>query len=104
MPKRTTLERYSWATSLHAGFWIVFNRRIPVASREAISILVHTSDEACVFYKMKKTFKHHQDLVHNQQKTTDVLTDFKRILDVKGSVSFRININIKSYVSWYVFK
>ncbi len=38
------------------------------ACREAISFLVHTADEAEVMQKMKETFKHRQELVHNPQK------------------------------------
>lgn len=44
------------------------------ACREAISFLLHTQDEAGVFRKMKETFKYRQELVHNPQRTEDVLT------------------------------
>ncbi|KAK9521504.1 hypothetical protein VZT92_021301 [Zoarces viviparus] len=33
---------------------------------------------------MKMTLPHHQDLVHDPQRTTDVLKTFPRFLDVKG--------------------
>lgn len=59
------------------------------ACREAIAFLVHASDEASVFHKMKETFKHRQDLVHNPQRTTNILTVFPRFLDVKGLVSLQ---------------
>lgn len=54
------------------------------AYREAISFLVHTADEAEVMQKMKETFKHRQDLVHNPERSSDVLNVFLRYLDVKG--------------------
>nr|XP_055043442.1 uncharacterized protein LOC129430313 isoform X2 [Misgurnus anguillicaudatus] len=54
------------------------------ACREAISFLVHSSDEASVFQKMKMTFQHRQDLVHDPQRSTDVFKTFPRFLDVKG--------------------
>lgn len=57
------------------------------ACREAISFLVHSPDEASVFQKMKMTFQHRQDLVHDPQRTTDVFKTFPRFLDVKGLVS-----------------
>nr|XP_055049661.1 uncharacterized protein LOC129435329 [Misgurnus anguillicaudatus]XP_055049662.1 uncharacterized protein LOC129435329 [Misgurnus anguillicaudatus] len=53
------------------------------ACREAISFLVHSSDEA-IFQKMKMTFQHRQDLVHDPQRSTDVFKTFPRFLDVKG--------------------
>ena len=57
------------------------------ACREAISFLVHTPDEASVLQKMKMTFQHRQDLVHDPQRTADVFKTFPRFLDVKGLVS-----------------
>lgn len=73
------------------------NRRRSVASvaeqldgdacREAISFLVHCHDEPSVFQKMKMTFEHRQNLVHDPQRTTDVLKTFPRFFDVKGLVS-----------------
>ncbi|KAJ3593510.1 hypothetical protein NHX12_005844, partial [Muraenolepis orangiensis] len=57
------------------------------ACREAISFLVHSSDEAVVFQKMKMTFQHRQDLVHDLQRTTDIFKTFLRFLDVKGLVN-----------------
>ncbi|XP_066506431.1 uncharacterized protein [Hoplias malabaricus] len=57
------------------------------ACREAISFLVHCPDEASVFQKMKLTFQHLQDLVHDPQRTTDVLKTFPRFLDIKGLVN-----------------
>ena len=57
------------------------------ACKEAISFLVHSPDEASVFQRMKMTFQHRQDLVHDPQRTVDVLKSFPRFLDVKGLVS-----------------
>nr|XP_055061894.1 uncharacterized protein LOC129444903 isoform X3 [Misgurnus anguillicaudatus] len=57
------------------------------ACREAISFLVHSPDEASVFQKMKMTFQHRQDLVHDPQRSTDVFKTFPRFLDVKGLVN-----------------
>ncbi|KAJ8012353.1 hypothetical protein DPEC_G00041820 [Dallia pectoralis] len=54
------------------------------ACREAISFLVHSPDEALVFQKMKMTFQHRQDLVHDPQRSTDIFKTFPRFLDVKG--------------------
>ncbi|CAL8371245.1 unnamed protein product [Arctogadus glacialis] len=56
------------------------------ACKEAISFLVH-SPEASVFQRMKMTFQHRQDLVHDPQRTADVLKTFPRFLDVKGLVN-----------------
>ncbi|XP_062408264.1 uncharacterized protein LOC134099416 [Sardina pilchardus] len=57
------------------------------ACREAISFLVHTPDEASVLQKMKMTFQHRQDLVHDPQRTADVFKTFPRFLDVKGLIN-----------------
>lgn len=57
------------------------------ACKEAISFLVHAPDEASVLQKMKMTFQHRQDLVHDPQRTADVFKTFPRFLDVKGLVS-----------------
>ncbi len=57
------------------------------ACREAIYFLIHTADEAEVMQNMKETFKHRQELVHNPQRSADVLDVFPRYLDVKGLVN-----------------
>ncbi|KAA0712543.1 hypothetical protein E1301_Tti022309 [Triplophysa tibetana] len=57
------------------------------ACREAISFLVHTADEVEVMQKMKETFKHRQELVHNPGRSADILKIFPRFLDVKGLVN-----------------
>lgn len=66
------------------------------ACKEAISFLVHSPDEASVFQKMKMTFQHRQDLVHDPQRTADVFKTFPRFLDVKGLVS-------QTYFQMYYF-
>ncbi|XP_053092932.1 uncharacterized protein LOC117597934 [Pangasianodon hypophthalmus] len=57
------------------------------ACREAISFLVHAADEAEVMQKMKQTFKHRQELVHNPERSADVLNIFRRFLDVEGLIN-----------------
>ncbi|XP_053089325.1 uncharacterized protein LOC117598340 isoform X3 [Pangasianodon hypophthalmus] len=57
------------------------------ACREAISFLVHAADEAEVMQKMKQTFKHRQELVHNPERSADVLNIFPRFLDVRGLIN-----------------
>ncbi|XP_046901230.1 uncharacterized protein LOC124484374 [Hypomesus transpacificus] len=57
------------------------------ACREAISFLVHTADETEVMQKMKETFKHRQEFVHNPDRSADVLDVFPRYLDVKGLIN-----------------
>lgn len=70
------------------------------ACREAISFLVHSPDEASVFQKMKMTFQHRQDLVHDPQRSTDVFKTFPRFLDVKGLVScIFLLFKLKSLIS-----
>ncbi|KAI7795804.1 hypothetical protein IRJ41_006789 [Triplophysa rosa] len=53
----------------------------------AISFLVHTADEVDVMQKMKETFKHRQELVHNSGRSADILNIFPRFLDAKGLVN-----------------
>lgn len=60
------------------------------ACREAISFLLHTADEAEVRQKMKQTFKHRQELVHNPERSTNIFKTFPRFLDIKGLVSINI--------------
>lgn len=60
--------------------------------REAISLLLHSSDDAVVRSKMEETFQHRQDLVHNPEMTTEVLKTYPRFLDVKGLVRADINL------------
>ncbi|XP_070401954.1 uncharacterized protein [Nothobranchius furzeri] len=57
------------------------------ACREAVSFLLHCNDETVVFQKMKMTFQHRQDLVHDPQTSADVFKTFPRFLDVKGLVN-----------------
>ncbi|XP_034147593.1 uncharacterized protein LOC114839093 [Esox lucius] len=57
------------------------------ACREAISFLVHPADETEVMQKMKETFKHRQELVHNPDRSADVLDVFPRYLVVKGLIN-----------------
>ncbi len=57
------------------------------ACRGAIYFLVHTADIPEVMQKMKETFKHRHELVHNPQRSADVLDVFPRYLNVKGLVN-----------------
>ncbi|XP_023810684.1 uncharacterized protein LOC111946284 isoform X2 [Oryzias latipes] len=54
------------------------------ACKEAISFLLHCNDDTSVMEKMKKTFKHRQELIHDPQRTEEVFKVFPRFLDVKG--------------------
>lgn len=56
------------------------------AVREAIALLRHTSEEGLIFFKMKETFHHRHGLVHDPDKTMDILKTFPRFLDTKGLV------------------
>ncbi|KAJ8333516.1 hypothetical protein SKAU_G00415240 [Synaphobranchus kaupii] len=55
--------------------------------REAIAFLTHSSDEAQIFLKMKETFHYRHALVHDPNKTDDILKTFPRFLNTKGLVS-----------------
>ncbi|XP_072574593.1 uncharacterized protein [Paramormyrops kingsleyae] len=65
------------------------------AVREAIALLCHTSEEGQIFFKMKETFHHRHGLVHDPDKTMDILKIFPRFLDTKGLVNqdFRLLFN-----------
>nr|XP_023690543.1 uncharacterized protein LOC111855603 [Paramormyrops kingsleyae] len=54
--------------------------------REAISILNHSSDQTVVREKMKATFEYRQNLVHDADKSTDILDTFPRFLDTVGLI------------------
>ncbi|XP_034164057.2 uncharacterized protein LOC117598304 isoform X1 [Pangasianodon hypophthalmus] len=69
------------------------------ACREAISFLVHVADEAEVMQKMKQTFKHRQELVHNPERSADVLNIFPRFLDVRGLINQDFSLLFNSETS-----
>nr|XP_021328873.1 uncharacterized protein LOC110439036 [Danio rerio] len=54
---------------------------------EAMSLLHHTTDHDTVFKKMKETFHYRQQILHDPQRSADVLQMFPRFLDVKGLIS-----------------
>ena len=68
------------------------------ACKEAISFLVHSPDEASVFQRMKMTFQHRQDLVHDPQRTADV---FIVLLCLVSSPGFSVK-NVVRQVSLLV--
>ena len=62
------------------------------AVREAISLLLHSSDDSVIRSKMRETFQHRPQLVHNPEMTTEVLKMYPRFLDVKGLVRVSANM------------
>ena len=54
--------------------------------REAIALMKHTTDEAIIKEKMKQTFSHRQEMVHDPVKSSEIFTSFPRFLDVAGLV------------------
>lgn len=54
--------------------------------REAISFMKYSSDEAAVMQKMKMTFEYRRNMVLDEDRSSEVLTEFPRFKDVKGLV------------------
>lgn len=54
---------------------------------EAMSMMKHTTDQATVKGKMKATFKHRQELLHDPAQSSLILDHFSRFLDTPGLVS-----------------
>ncbi len=54
--------------------------------KEAMPFMKYSSDEDIIEQKMKMTFEHRCNMVHNKDKSSDVLTEFPRFKDVRGSV------------------
>ncbi|KAJ8285246.1 hypothetical protein GJAV_G00024610 [Gymnothorax javanicus] len=54
---------------------------------EAISYMTQCTDHEQVFLKMRETFQFRQQLVHDPQKSSSVLSTFPRFLDTKGLVN-----------------
>ena len=54
--------------------------------KEAMSFMKYCSDEASVKQKMKITFEYRRQIVLDEEKSSDVLTEFPRFQDVKGLV------------------
>ncbi len=57
--------------------------------KEAISFMNHCAEKDQVFEKMKLTFKHRQQLIHDAVKSNTVFSVFPRFLDIKGLVRYR---------------
>lgn len=47
----------------------------------------HSSSEAAVRQKMKMTFEHRRQMVLDEDKASDVLTEFPRFKDIRGLVT-----------------
>lgn len=58
--------------------------------REAIAFLTHSTDESQILLKMRETFHYRHRLVHDPNKTTDILKTFPTFLNTKGLVSLEI--------------
>ncbi|XP_048010270.1 uncharacterized protein LOC125244240 [Megalobrama amblycephala] len=54
--------------------------------KEAISFMNHCTEKDQIFEKMKLTFKHRQQLIHDAIKSNTVFSVFPRFLDTKGLV------------------
>ncbi|XP_073719479.1 uncharacterized protein [Misgurnus anguillicaudatus] len=54
--------------------------------KEAISFMNHCAERDQIFEKMKATFKHRQQLIHDAEKSNTVLSVFPRFLDTKGLI------------------
>ncbi|XP_056466869.1 uncharacterized protein LOC130405728 [Gadus chalcogrammus] len=55
-------------------------------SKEAMSFMKYSSDEATIKQKMKITFEYRRQIVLDEEKSSGVLTEFPRFRDVKGLV------------------
>ncbi|KAF4115349.1 uncharacterized protein LOC131537187 [Onychostoma macrolepis] len=55
--------------------------------REAIAFLTHSTDESQILLKMRETFHYRHRLVHDPNKTTDILKTFPTFLNTKGLVN-----------------
>ncbi|KAM4573857.1 uncharacterized protein PAE49_008565 [Odontesthes bonariensis] len=55
--------------------------------KEAISFMKYSSDEAAIKNKMKMTFDDRRKMVLDENRSSDVLTEFPRFRDVKGLVA-----------------
>ena len=62
------------------------NQLTETQCREAIALMKHTTDGAIIKEKMKQTFSHRQEIVHDPAKSSEIFTTFPRFLDVAGLV------------------
>lgn len=58
--------------------------------REAIAFLTHSTNESQILLKMRETFHYRHRLVHDPNKTADILKTFPTFLNTKGLVSLEI--------------
>lgn len=61
--------------------------------KEAMSIMKHSSDQEVVKEKMKATFKHRQNMLHDLNQSSLILDHFPRFLDTPGLVRNSDSIN-----------
>ncbi|CAM4735514.1 unnamed protein product [Leuciscus chuanchicus] len=54
--------------------------------REAVSLMKHSSEVETVKVKMRETFQYRRKMIQDPSRSTDVLTDFPRFLDIKGLI------------------
>ncbi|XP_026067700.1 uncharacterized protein LOC113061784 isoform X2 [Carassius auratus] len=54
--------------------------------REAVSLMKHTSEVDTIKIKMKETFQYRRKMIQDPNRSTDVLTEFPRFLDVQGLI------------------
>ena len=54
--------------------------------QEAIALMKHTADEAVVKEKMRLTLIYRQKVLHDPDKSSDILDIFPRFLDIPGLV------------------
>ncbi|XP_063076104.1 uncharacterized protein LOC134466140 [Engraulis encrasicolus] len=76
---------------------------------EAMSMMKHTTDQATVKGKMKATFKHRQELLHDPAQSSLILDHFPRFLDTPGLIDqdftllFGENVSGKFVSKWPTF-
>ncbi|CAM4735548.1 unnamed protein product [Leuciscus chuanchicus] len=54
--------------------------------REAVSLMKHSSEVETVKVKMRETFQYRRKMIQDPSRSTDVLTEFPRFLDIKGLI------------------
>ncbi|XP_013855814.1 uncharacterized protein LOC106511603 [Austrofundulus limnaeus] len=60
--------------------------------KEAMSIMKHSSDKEVVKEKMKRTFKHRQNMLRDLEQSSLILDHFERFLDTPGLVEQDFNM------------
>lgn len=54
--------------------------------KDAVALMKYCTDEATIKEKMKITFEYSRSMVLNEERSSDVLTEFPRFKDIKGLV------------------